>query len=339
MIFIETVNATQIRLYGLEQSPVCVDDADGLAQLRENKRPVILFASRLIQSKRFTHKLKNTALLDKVVVAELSTQLVEDSSHYHFAHAVVAGDRWVSWIKTEDKQHLQERFAAILPQIQGLSAMPLLLKLNANTGPEPSLYKDSTSFYALFDNELMTIPLDQATDYIKVLGLSDQPVKMIADWQPYLVDKNTSQLPNLWVDKQPTPKRPWAVWAFLLLSTVMLYNMNTYWDYQQTRQQVSVLQKAQNHLLKQVFPEATTADPYGRLTVAIKQSQQQPNLLPITRFFSILSAQSVTIKQLTIEAENHRITLDAVLSAGQKRQLTTAGFTLNQQQHYWEVSW
>lgn len=340
MIFIEIINATQFRLYGLDKSPVCVNDADGLARLRGNRRPVILFDSLRVQCKRFTRELKEKALLDKVVVAELSTYLTEDSSHYRFAHALVAGERWVSWIKKEDWQQLQTRFAAILPQIQGLSAIPLLLKLNSSTESLPELYHDETFFYVLFDNELLTLPLEQATSYINMLGLSNLPVKTLVDWQPYLVPENTAQLPNLWTEKRQAKKPPWMAWIFLFLTAMLLYSVNTYWGYHQAKQQVSAMQMAQNNLLKQVFPAARTADPYGRLIAAAKQKKQSPNLLPVVRFFSMLSDQSIAIEQLTVEAENRRIKLEAAeLSAEQKKQLTTANFILKEQPTYLEVSW
>lgn len=338
MIFIEVVNKTQVRLYLNGQMQI-VNDTVALTQIQNDKTPITLFDSTHIQSKRFSQKVNDMALLDKVIVAEMEDELLEDASHYQFSHAEIDGQRWVSWIRGDDLLQLKMRFQAIAHRVVGLSALPLLLK--QSTPQVPSLYLAKPLFYGVMADETITLPSAQAADWLNMMDLVDYPIISIDDDAVHYFSADKAQkLPNLWQHQAVSKaKSPYGLWALLILVLLGVWSINAYADYDHAKQRVSATQTAQQQLLKQVFPNAKTVDAYGRLSSEHQRIRAKHSIVKVKQLLTLLSQQAMSIKNLTIDADKRQVQLQQPISATLQTQLDKAGFSVNSTPQKTVITW
>lgn len=346
MIFIEIIDQTHIRFLGTDGSSDVVDDATGLAEVAGNNTPIVLFDALHIQCRRFSQKVKDPNILDKVIAAEMTDSLLDDAENYRFDHVVLDGERWVTWIKQPDLAAIKTRFEGISQRVISLTALPLWLAQEASQGvsERPLLYRNQPLFYAMLADETIAMPTAQATNWLTMMQWSDHVVHNVADNvgsnSRLLVADTVKRLPNLWQQRSATTTQqsPWRWWSLLAVAVAGLWAANIYADYHQAKQRVSDLKNRQQQLLKRVFPQAKTADAYGRLASEFQRRPQQQSLTEVQNLLTIFS--DTPLQQLMIDVENRRVTLGIKPTKPQINRLKQAGFSVKSTQpNRTEVVW
>lgn len=317
-------------------------DNELFRRLANNKQLSILLTDPVYTAtKTFTRQVKDKKILDQVIVAEIGDYLLYDAAQYHFARAAAGENMWVAWMEKSRLQALQQRFAAIRQHIKGLIPMPLLLGQLLLKPGQTGLFRGQDFVYVLLSDEALSLPAVQAQTWLDGYPQSfDQQLVIPSTLAVAQLNSNIiKQLPNLWTTKANTDTTlPLKTWAAGIVMLMMIWCVNSYWDYQRAKQRNQAIQSAQMQLLQQVYPQAKSPDPYGRLRAEYEHSGVDSRAI-LTKLSAATATKTQHFSTLSVDMSAHEIVIEGELSADSITGLQQQGFTVTQQDQQTQLRW
>lgn len=346
-LFIEILDDTRLRVCHDEHSIILTDtELPAYLQKRGRTADVVLLDVLHIQSKIFTRPVKDKKILNQVIAADMADYLLHDADAYQFAHHTHGGITWVSWIEQARLQTVKQRFATLAPRISALVSAPLLASMAFRHSIDDNrplhIFEHVPLLYAVRGDETTVLRTEHAEAWLnsqstkRQLFALDNP----ANRQRVFNAAHLKHLPNLWKNSTYTTPTvlPYGLWALLSLIIMALWTVNSYSDYQRAKSHNDSALAAQQQLLRQVFPNATTGDPYGRMT-AEHQQLNQANAEKLSRLDKALRDTVLSVERLSVNLAAKRIILSGTVDDNVTKRLQEAGFVVNHTQTEVQLTW
>lgn len=345
-LFIEILDDANLRVC-TQESITRLRDAELPAYLKQaGKADIVLLDPLHVQSKTFQRPVKDKKVLSQVIAADMADYLLHDKDSYQFAHHNHRGVMWVSWIEKSRLALIKKRFAAILPRIKALVSAPLLAAQSLpdanDTGDEVLLFEHEPLVYALRSGQTTVLRSEHAAAWLQSQHAEHQSVIVSTPTQrQHIFAPNAHRgLPNLWhkTNDKPTATLPYGAWALLTAGIMALWLANSYIDWQRAQQHNAAALSAQQQLLRQIFPQANSADPYGRLAAEHRRLGSKGNT-DISQLERLLQSVPLTVSHLTVDATARQVTLGGKLDSNTQQSLQDAGFSISHHKMETIITW
>lgn len=340
-LFIEILNDTELRLYD-ESRTRHLTDSNFFEALGEHPKQIdiVLLDALHVQSKTFTRHVQDKKILSQVIAADMTDYLLHDSSHYCFAHNSNHVVTWVSWIEKTRLATLATRFASIAPHIKALVSVPLLMLAGLEQLDDAEgfvVIHNTPLTYVLRDGQTTVMRSEQAEAWLNSVASQTQSAIELNRVQALVFRAdNLRALPNLWQTSSQTDSEtllPYAKWAALAGIAMLAWGANSYLDYRRASRLNADALLAQQQILKQVFPHARGADPYGRLSADYQRAKQSDSATVLQRLERALSGHSLTLSSLLVDTGNKEIILNGTITATLRQSLQDNGFIISTPNH------
>lgn len=337
---IEIIDDRRVRLYD-DSSWQLLSDEELKAHLQQLKNVSAVVVDPLhTAAKLFSRQVKDKRILDQVIVAEMDDYLLHDSQQYHFARAEHKGKTWVSWIEKSRLQDIKQRFAALEKYLQALLPMPLLLERLLPHDGSDGVFAGVDFVYAVLANETLTLPKEQAQAWLASRTQTPDEEHILLTPSLNLERLNAQMinaLPNLWTTAKPAATNlPLSGWAFAVVAVMAMWCINSYWDYRHAKQHDQAVFDAQLKVLRQIFPQAKGADPYGRMRAEFSRSSAY-NILQ--RLSTATDKTVQNFSALSIDMAAHQIVIQAHIDDDSLAALQQQGFSVSRQEQQTQLSW